>query len=236
MAGMRRFYREVAVGDGENGWTIALDGRSVRTPGRGILLLPTRNLADAVAAEWQAQQDEIRPRDMPLTQLANSALDRTRPHRTLVIDQVAAYGETDLLCYRVAEPPDLAALQAEKWQPVLDWLAEDLGARLTVTQDIAPVTQPQEALLAIYTAVARHDDFALTGLHSLTAASGSVAIGLALSAGRLAAEEGWKLAQLDELYQIGQWGDDADAAVRRNAIRDSIAAATSFIGLSRATP
>jgi len=230
---MKRFYREVTVTTEDGARGVALDGRPVRTPSRNLLAVPTPGLAEAVAAEWRAQGDEIRPRDMPFTQLANSAIDWTRPHRTVVIEQVAAYGETDLLCYRASAPPDLAERQAERWQPVLDWLEAEIGAPLLVTRDIAPVAQPKDSLLAIFTAVARHDDFTLTGLHSMTAACGSVVLGLALSAGRLTAEEGASLAQLDELHQIEKWGDDPNAAVARNAVRSVIAAATEFVALAR---
>jgi chaperone required for assembly of F1-ATPase len=229
---MKRFYRQVEAVPAAGAWGIALDGKPVRTPARQALSLPTRPLADAVAAEWGAQGDRIEAATMSLTRLANTAIDRTRPQRTLVIEQVAAYANTDLLCYRAAAPPDHDALQRDRWQPLLDWLAAEYGAALLVTADVAPLEQPNEALLATFTAVARFDDFALTGLHAATTATGSVAIGLALSRGHIGAAEGWSLAQLDELYQSERWGEDAEAAARRAEIRDAIAAAAEFMMLS----
>ena len=230
---MKRFYGQVEAVETAGAYGIALDGKPVRTPGRRVLGLPTRPLAEAVADEWRHQGDRIETAKMPLTKLANTAIDRTRPQRTQVIEQIAAYGNTDLLCYRAAAPPDLAELQRARWQPLLDWLAAEYGAALLVTADIAPLEQPNDSLLAIFTAVAGLDDFELTGLHAATTVSGSVAIGLALSRGRIGAAEGWSLAQLEELYQGAKWGEDADAAARRTDIRAAIAAATDFMFLSR---
>lgn len=228
---MKRFYSQVdMVAEGRTA-AVTLDGKAIRTPGRHALELPTVALAEAVAAEWHAQGDEIQPRDMPLTQLANTAIDRTRPHRTQVIEQVASYAETDLLCYRASDPPDLVQIQAERWEPLLDWAAATYESRLQVTKDIAPLQQPKAALLGIFQAVAAYDDFVLTGLHAATAASGSVVIGIALARGHLDAEKGYELAQLDELYQIEKWGEDSDARVRREEIRDVLASAARFMVL-----
>ena len=228
---MKRFYDQVETVVEGRAIAVTLDGKPVRTPGRHGLGMPTMALADAVANEWQAQGDEIQPRDMPLTQFANTAIDRTRTHRPQVIEQVAAYGETDLLCYRASDPPDLVQIQIERWQPLLDWLEASYGSRLLTTTDIAPLAQPQPALLAIFQAVAACDDFVLTGLHATTAASGSVVIGLALACGHLDAEKAYELAQLDELFQIEKWGEDSDARERCEEIRDVLAAATLFMRL-----
>lgn len=233
---MKRFYREVATEPAGRVFTVTLDGKSVRTPGRFPLEMPTVHLANAIAEEWRSQGDEIHPRDMPLTQLANSAIDRTRPQRTAVIEQVAAYAETDLLCYRVSEPPDLAQIQADSWQPLLDWVEATYGARLSVTAELAPLRQPETALLAIYRAVAALDDFMLTGLHAATAVSGSVVIGLTLVCSHIDAERGYELSQLDELYQARKWGDDDDARSRREEIFGVLAAADRFMALCGTDP
>lgn len=230
---MKRFYRQVAASETAGTYGIVLDGRPLRTPGRQVLGVPTLPLAEAIAEEWRAQDDTIETSTMPLTRLANTAIDRTRPQRARVIEQVAGYGRTDLLCYRASAPPALAELQRARWQPLLDWLTVEYGAALRVTEDIAPLDQPDDSLLAIFTAVARFDDFSLTGLHAAATASGSVVIGLALSRGHIDATEGWSIAQLDELYQSERWGDDAEATARRAGIQDAIAAATAFMMLSR---
>lgn len=233
---MKRFYERVNPVASENGFTVTLDGKTVRTPGRRNLEMATQALAEAIAGEWRAQGEEIQPLDMPLTQLANTAIDRTRPHRGQVIEQVASFAGTDLLCYRASDPPDLAQLQAESWQPLLDWAETTYASRLRVTTDIRPLEQSKEALLAIFRAVAASDDFVLTGLHAATAASGSVVIGLALAGGHMESEEGYGLAQLDELYQIERWGEDSEARAHREEVRDVLASATHFMALCRGAP
>ena len=233
---MKRFYDQVVPVAAKKGFAVTLDGKPVRTPGRHPLEMPTMALAEAVADEWQAQGEEIQPRDMPMTQLSNTAIDRTRPLRSQVIDEVASYASTDLLCYRVSDPPDLARVQAERWQPLLDWAEDTYGASLRVTTDIAPLRQPKGALLAIFQAVAACDDFVLTGLHAATAASGSVIIAIALEKEHVEAQQGYELAQLDELFQIEKWGEDSEARLRREGIRDVLATATAFMSLSRKGP
>jgi chaperone required for assembly of F1-ATPase len=230
---VKRFYAAVTAEPGDGDFLVALDGKPVRTPGKRPLRLPTGPMGEAIAAEWRDQGDEIAPQSMPLTRLANSALDRTAPRREQVIEQVAVYAGADLLCYRAEGPAELVERQAAEWQPVLGWLSETHGALLSVTTGIAPVVQQQDALLAILGAVAGFADFRLTGLHAATAAMGSVALGLALAAGRIDAEEAWRAAHLDELYQAGRWGGDEEAESRREALRDDIAAAARFMALSR---
>ena len=215
---MKRFYEEVQVIQKEKGHFIILDGKEIRTPSRQMLKLPTRPLAEAIADEWRDQVEEIRPAEMPLTQLANTAIDQTHARRPAVIEQVAAYAATDLLCYRAAMPPDLAQQQTACWQPLLDW-----GA----------IEQSEQSLLAIYTAVAKLDDFSLTGLQAATAASGSVVIGLALLRRRLVADEAWSIAQLDEQYQSTQWGEDSDAVAQRQSVRRALTVAASFMAFSQ---
>jgi chaperone required for assembly of F1-ATPase len=230
---MKRFYKDVEIFQEDKGHFVTLDGKKIRTPFRQMLKLPTLSMAEAIAGEWRDQTEEIRPAEMPLTQLANTAIDQTHRHRTIVIDQVAAYARTDLLCYRAARPDDLAEQQAASWQPLLDWSETALGTRLAVTTDLAPIEQPEASLLAVYTAVAQLDDFSLTGLNAATAASGSVIIGLALLRRRLDSDEACSLAHLDEQYQSAQWGEDPDAVAQRDSVRLAINAASSFMVLSQ---
>ncbi|MDA0991737.1 MAG: ATPase [Verrucomicrobia bacterium] len=231
---MKRFYDKVEICQEVKGYFITLDGKNIRTPSRQILKLSTQPLAQAIADEWREQIDEIRPAGMPLTQLANTAIDQTRPHRTRVIEQVAAYAQTDLLCYRAAMPPDLAEQQAASWQPLLDWCKAEYDSDLAVTTDLAPLEQSKKSLLGIYIAVAQLDDFCLTGLSAATAASGSVIIGLALLRRRLDPDEACSLAQLDEQYQSNRWGEDPDATVQRDSVRRAISVAASFMAMSQA--
>ncbi len=230
---MKRFYENVHLIQEDKGYFITLDGKKILTPSRQMLKLPAPSLAQAIAGEWRDQTEEIRPAEMPLTQLANTAIDRTRPHRAGVIEQVASYAQTDLLCYRAAMPRDLAERQAAGWQPLLDWGEAEFGASLAVTTDLAPLEQSEQSLLAIYTTVVKQDDFSLTGLHAATAASGSVIIGLALLRRRLGADEACSLAQLDEHYQSGRWGEDPDATAQRESVRRAMTDASSFMVLSQ---
>jgi chaperone required for assembly of F1-ATPase len=228
---MKRVYKEVTTRPAEAGWGVGLDGRPMRTPGKNDLVAPTEKLAAAIAAEWDAQQDEIRPATMPLTRLAATAIDRTAVQRRRVIDEIAGYGGTDLVCYRADHPPALAARQQAVWQPLLDWAALRYDAALAVTCGVIPTRQSPAALKAFAAAVAAHDDFRLTALHALTTACGSLVIALATMQGRLDAAEAFAASQLDETFQIEQWGEDAEAAARREALAADIAAASRFLEL-----
>jgi chaperone required for assembly of F1-ATPase len=228
---MKRVYKQVETLPVAAGWGVTLDGRPLRTPGRRELLLPSAVLAQAIAAEWDAQQGDIRPPTMPLFRLAATALDRTALERDLVIRDTANYAGTDLVCYRADQPPALAARQAAVWQPLVDWARMRYDAALAVTTGILPTRQSEATLHAFAAVVAAQDDFRLTALHGLTAACGSLVIALALMEGRLAADEAFAASQLDETFQIEAWGEDAEAAQRREALAADIAAAARFLEL-----
>lgn len=232
----RRFYRAVAVVAADGGFAIALDGKPVQTPGRARLAVPSRALADAVAAEWDAQGETLDAEALRLTRLANTAIDRVPVHRAAVVAEVAAYAGTDLLCYRAAEPAEFAARQAAAWQPMLDWFARRFDAALAVTAGVVPVAQGVGTMNAVLAAVAAVDDFTLTGLHAATTACGSVVLGLGLAEAQIDAEAAWSLSLLEETYQIELWGEDAEAAQRRARLREDIAAAAAFMRLAQAGP
>ena len=235
---MKRVYQTVlaepAPADLGAGFLVRLDGRPLRSPAKAVLLLPSEPLARAVAEEWDAQEAEIRPAEMPLTALATTAIDLVVPHRAQVIDELAAYAETDLVCYHAERPPALVARQKAAWLPLVDWAALTLDAPLKVTQGILPAAQPPEALAALRSAVAALDDHDLTALSSATKAAASLVIGLALSRGRLTAEQAFEAAELDESYQMELWGEDAEALERRAAILADLEAAERFMALLRA--
>jgi chaperone required for assembly of F1-ATPase len=228
---VKRFYKAVSVEAAEGGWQVALDGRPLKTPARAPLIIGQRGLADAIAAEWDGQQDKIRPESMPLFQLLATAIDRVAVRRDEVIVATAKYGETDLLCYRADMPPDLVDLQARRWQPILDWARDDLGAELQVTAGIRPIDQAPNALGALRRAVAEFDDLRLTGLSALAGVTGSLVLALAMVHARIDAEEGGALALLDEEYQSGRWGVDAEAQERRDRTRAEIAGTMRFLNL-----
>lgn len=202
------------------GYAILLDTRPVRTPAKAPLVLPTRTLALAVAAEWQAQDRVIDPRTMPFTRSANAAIDKVTTQFDEVVDLVAAYGESDLLCYRAVRPERLAARQQAAWQPLLDWAASRHAAPLVVTQGVAPVVQPTESVARLKAAVQALDPFRLTALHDLVGISGSLVIGLAAGENAFAAEQLWAWSRIDEDWQAELWGQDdeaTEAALRKRS-------------------
>jgi chaperone required for assembly of F1-ATPase len=209
---MKRFWREVSVEARAGGFAIRLDRRPLRTPAKAPCLLPTRALAEAVAAEWAVVEAEVDPAAMPLTRAANSAIDRVIPEREAVAALVAAYGEADLICYRAPHPAGLARRQAGAWDPLVAWADEALGARLGVVVGVVHVAQPPESLARLDAAVRAHGAWELTALHDLVSISGSLVLGLAVSHGRLDAEAVWPLSRIDEDWQIEEWGEDDEAA------------------------
>jgi chaperone required for assembly of F1-ATPase len=229
---MKRFYREAGIVPAEDGYRVALDGRPVKTPAKQAMIVPNAALASAVAAEWEAQQGEIRPSQMPMTRLASTAIDRVAPQRELIVEQIAAYAGTDLVCYRAAHPPALLARQQAVWQPLIDWAVLRYDAPLEVTAGVIPISQPAASLGAFAGAVAEQNDFALAALHLATGACGSLVIVLALIEGRIDAAEAFAASQLDESFQIQAWGEDEEQARRRRALAEDIAAAARFLSLS----
>jgi chaperone required for assembly of F1-ATPase len=234
---MKRFWDKASVAPVEpEGFGVLLDGRPVRLPGGPPLRLPAAELAEAVAAEWQAagggaKGGEMRFEEVPLTRLVGTAQDRIAPDPGPVIDGLVKYGETDLLCYR-AEDPRLAARQAAEWQPLLDWAALQLDAPLRVTAGLMPVPQEATALAALRRALAVHAPLALAALGVAVPALGSLVLGLALGAGRLDAAEAHRLATLDEAFQAELWGMDAEVEARLRRQAEDVALAARALALA----
>lgn len=232
---MKRFYeRARAVEDCGGGWTVALDGKPIRTPAKAAFRAPGRALAEAAAAEWEAQRDEVTPAAMPITRAVNTALDRTAKEFDAVAGMVAAYGGSDLLCYRAEAPEPLIMRQAAAWDPLIDWAASTFDARLVTTTGVMPALQPAEGQTRLAEAVAAHDPFELTALYDLVALSGSLVIGLAVARGHVATVDAWAASRIDETWQAELWGvdDEAEALARRKA--GEFEAAARFIDLARA--
>ena len=228
---MRRFYKVAAVSAEAEGFAVTLDGKTVRTPEGTKLVLPNQALAEAVAGEWLAQIDTIKPHTMPLTQLASTALDRMGPKRGPVVDHILSYADTDLLCYRASSPGDLVERQTRLWQPILDGLTAKLGVDIQYTSAITPITQTAATKEALRRHVEALDDWTLTALQAAVAALGSLYLGLALADGLLSSEEAFAASHLDETYQIEFWGDDDDAIGRREVLRNDVSSAGLFIEL-----
>lgn len=229
----KRFYTAVSVVAAADGFAIALDGRTVKTPKRRALCLPTVALAEAVAAEWEAQATVIDPATMPLTQLANTVIDGVAETAAAVAESFVTYCRADLLCYRVAYPESLARAQAEAWQPHLDWVEARFGARFRVTTEIAPIAQPEESLAAIRAVCAAYDPWRLAALHTLAGVYGSAILALAVIEGDLAADRASAAARVDEAHQASRWGEDAEARRRADALAAEAASAARFAALAR---
>ena len=231
---MKRFYRDVASEATDGGHLVTLDGRTVRTPNRAILKLPTAVLASAVADEWAAQEEKVDPGAMPLTKLANTAIDRVTGREPDVATDVIGFAKTDLLCYRADGPAELARRQSAGWDPVLDWAAERFGARLAVTTGIVPVAQPDAAIAVFFDSILGEEAFALTALHVAASVMGSLILALGLRNRRLTAEEAFGLSEIDDAFQAEHWGWDGEATRRREYRKQEVADAAHFLMLAEA--
>ena len=231
--GAKRFYEAVATEATGGGWRILLDGRVVKTPKRAELLLPTAPLADAVAAEWRAQGPQIDPASMPLTKLANTAIDGVTPNLGAVAEDVLAFAARDQICYRAKAPESLVERQSRCWDTLLAWAEQNFGAKLITAEGIMPVDQPPESVAALGAVLMRFDPFALTALHVMTVLTGSAVLALAHALGRLSLEECWGAAHVDEDFQASHWGEDAEAQKRRELRLADMRAASEFFRLSR---
>lgn len=223
---MKRFWRQVSVDDDR---VIRLDDRPVRTPGRTPLALPTQAAAEAVAAEWAAVADMVDPRAMPLTGLANAAIDRIAPDPAHFAEGLARYGESDLLCYRADDPAELAARQAAAWDPVIAWARGRYDIAVETTAGIIHRPQPPATLARLGDAVAALDPFAMAALSPLVTLTGSLLLALALIEEAFDADTIWAAAHVDEDWQVERWGEDILAAERRTARRAEFDAALRFL-------
>ena len=212
----KRFYKLVAVVETEDGHAVELDGRRMKTPGRKPLAVPSVAVAEAIRAEWDAQGERIDPGTMPMTRLVNTTIDGILPDPEPVRADIARFAETDMLFYRAGEPEALALRQRQRWDPVLDWAKQRLGARFVLTEGVMHVAQPEDSLASVRRHVAIYEDgFAVAALHQITALTGSALLALALADSMMSVEETWSLAHLDEDWNIEQWGADEEAMARR---------------------
>jgi chaperone required for assembly of F1-ATPase len=197
------------------GYRVLLDGKALRTPARAEFIVPAQALAEAVAAEWNAQGASIDPATLPLTALCNTAIDGIAGREPLIRAEIASYAASDLLCYRADGPEELERLEVARWDPILAWARDALGAELAVAIGVMPVRQSEAATSAIARALEPYDALALSALQRMDAMAGAQVLALAHAHGRLDADEAWTAAHLDEDWQIAKWGEDADASARR---------------------
>ncbi|WP_076447407.1 ATP12 family chaperone protein [Roseivivax lentus] len=208
---MKRFWTEARSEKTEEGWRVLLDDRPIRTPAKAPLIVPHAAFADAIAAEWDKQEEAIDPSVMPVTRSANAAIDKVRHQHAEVADMLAAYGDSDLLCYRAETPADLVARQAAIWDPYLDWAADALAARLQPRTGIMHAAQDPATLARLREKVHAMDAFGLAAFHDLVSLTGSLVLGFAATHG-FAPEPVWAASRLDEDYQAELWGEDEEAA------------------------
>jgi len=227
---MKRFYKAVELGDGN---AILLDNRTLKTPRGALLDLPTRSIAEAIAEEWRVQGEEIDPQSMPLTKLANTAIDGVAPRRDEVVAEILTFAKHDHLCYRTGKPAELARRQSAAWDPLLDWAAERYGAPLMTGHGVTSMAQPESSLAALRKAVETFDPFALSALHVIASICGSLVLALAVADGRLSAEEAFALSHVDERFQAEKWGLDSEAEMRAKRLERELVTAARFMDLSR---
>lgn len=224
----KRFWKAVTVEAVEGGYTIRLDSRPVKTPGKNLLVVPTGALARAIAAEWEAQQGAVRPETMPFTRAANSALEKVAPQFDEVVGLLAAYGETDLLCYRATGPVELIALQNAAWDPILDWCGVALGAPLISVGGVMHIAQPESSTRRLHQMTAALTPFQIAAFHDLVMLSGSLVLAFAVTRGRLTPERAWEISRIDETYQASLWGEDEEAAALAETKRLAFHQAAAF--------
>lgn len=207
----KRFWKDATVEESSGKYIILLDGRLVKTPAKATLKVPNVAMAQAIAEEWQAQEEKINPEAMPNTRSANAAIDKVAHQKAEVVAMIAAYGEDDFLCYRAPGPEELITRQSDAWDPILAWAAKEFDAPLITVEGVMHKNQPSTSITNLTAQVSRQTEFQLTALHDLVSMSGSLVIGLAAQAGAYQVKDLWDWSRLDELWQIEKWGGDEDA-------------------------
>lgn len=228
---MKRFWKDVAVDRDGDRFTIKLDGRPLKTPARVELALPYAALAQAIAGEWRDCGETIDPRAMPLTGLANAAIDRVAPDRASFAGNLARYAEADLACYRAAGPRSLVEVQEREWDKLLSWARRRFDVDLVTTVGMIHVAQPATTVDRLTHALNTLDPFRLAAMAPLVTIGGSLIAALAVLERAMPSADAWRAVSVDEQYQLDQWGSDTEAeAALANRRRDFFAAA-SFLAL-----
>ena len=233
---MKRFYKMVTAAPNAGGYEVHLDGKPVKLPSGGILRAPTKELAEQMALEWAAQKDTIDPESMPLTQLCITAQDRVTQEREAIMAQIMAYLDTDLVCYRAGEPPELAQRLAQLWDPWVVWFADEYGVALQTTTGLTALRQPPEAAAAVKTALDKMDVFRFTAAQAMTGLSGSLILAMAFMAGKASPEQVYEAMHAEELYKASIYNEAFYGAApheekKRASVQRELAAARKFLDL-----
>jgi chaperone required for assembly of F1-ATPase len=231
---VKRFWNEVSVSAEGEGFGILLDGRPVKTPGRASFEVPTHELANAIAAEWRSVEGEIDPRAMPLTGLANAAIDRVAPDKAGFANGLVRYAESDLACYRAAGPAELVSVQERAWDALLGWARRRYDVDFVTAHGVTPVAQPPGTVEQLSHAVEALDAFRLAALSPLVTIGGSLVAALALFEQAITPHQAWDAVSIDERWQIEQWGADAEAEAAIENRRHDFLAAAQFLELLEA--
>lgn len=206
------FWSEVSVGPVENGFAVLLDGREVRTPLKSKLIVPTEAFAKEIAKEWASLEDKVDPEKLPLTKMANAAIDKVSVQYDTIIPMLAEYATTDLLCYRATRPAGLVERQEEIWGPLLKWFSAEYNVTLQVGSGVMPISQPSDVLVKCSEILRKYTFFELAAVYDLISLSGSFVIGLAAADKKLSVSEAWSASRIDEEWQIQEWGEDEEAS------------------------
>ena len=228
---MKRFWKAVSVEAEADGWTFKLDGRPVKTPARVGLVVPTQTLADAIAEEWRAVGETIHPRSMPLTGLANAAIDCIAPDRQAFAAGLARYAEADLACYRAEGPSALIERQEQEWDKLLGWARRRYDVDFATTSGLVHLPQPPPTVERLAHAVEALDPFSIAGLAPLVTIGGSLVAALAVLEHAITPEDAWAAVSVDERWQLEQWGADSEAETALENRRRDFLAAAHFLAL-----
>jgi chaperone required for assembly of F1-ATPase len=227
----KRFYKQVSVAPAENGFAVHLDGRPVKTPLKRSLVMPGETMAEAVAAEWDAQGTHINPAAMIMTKLANTAIDRVSGDEARIVGEIVDFAGSDLVCYRADRPDGLVARQAQHWDPVLGWIRDAHGCKFVCVAGVMHAEQPSGSLDALRAALSEEGAYRLTAIHNLTTLTGSALIAMKVAAGALDPQAAWLAAHVDEDWQIEQWGEDEEAQARRALRKADFDATVRFLAM-----
>lgn len=231
---MRKFYTDVGVAGAGEGFAVTLDGKPIKTPVKNPLVMSTEALAEIVADEWRAQDENIVPNSMPMTTLVNTAVDRVTPRRVEIIEEMVAYGHTDLVCYRADEPDDLVALQQKVWDPYLAWLKSELGVDLSVATGVLPLTQSDAVIARLTAEISPFNDFSLTAFHAFVGGFGSIVLALAAVRNFAAFDDCWQASILDQTFQESLWGTDPEVLDGRARLKAELLTSVELWHLSQA--
>lgn len=228
---MKRFYKKAETVEVDDGFSVTLDGRPIKTPAKAPFVLPNAAIAAEIAVEWEAQTDKVDPETMPSMKYAATAIDRVMTQREKVIDEIVGFGGTDLVCYRATYPEHLVTKQTDAWDPLLVWLKETFSVSLNVTPGVGYIAQDDAGLAKLRSEIETQSDLQLAAIHDIVSLTGSLVVTLAVMRRKLNAEQAFGVSELDETHIIDEWGEDTESTKRRKNNKVSLNDAIKFLKL-----